>query len=119
MAEQPDDLKAGCGCLFIIILIIGTIVSSIKGCHDEKKSESLRPDYSSRPSEEGCFVRQGYGMLRAQGFRVVDGVGYLTLDNGHVVKMWRNGYGEYEGRYDGFSYSAKKTNSGYEIRRNR
>ena len=119
MAEAPDDFKAGCSCLFFVVLIIGAIVSSIKGCHDEKKSENLKPDYSSRPSEEGRFERQGYGALRAQGFRVVDGIGYLTLENGHVLKMWRNGYGEYEGRYDGKSYTAKKTESGYEVRRER
>ena len=119
MANETDDFKAGCGCLFILFLIIGAIVSSIKGCHDEKKSENLQPDYSSRRSEEGRFVRDGYGTLGAQDFRVVDGVGYLTLENGRVLKMWRNGYGEYEGRQDGRSYTAKKTATGYEIRSRR
>ena len=116
---QDDDFKAGCGCLFIIFLIVGSVISSINGCRDEKKSANLTPDYSSRPSEEGHFVNKGYGTLRAQGFRVEGGVGYLTLNNGHVLKMWRNGYGEYEGRYDGRSYTARKTVDGYEIRATR
>ena len=117
MASNGDG--AGCGCLFIIVLIIGSIISSINGCREEKKSENLRPDYSSYPSEEGQFVSRGYGTLSAQGFQVTDGVGYLTLGNGHMLKMWRNGYGEYEGRYDGRSYTARKTDYGYEIRTSR
>ena len=116
MANKGDG--SGCGCVFVIILIIGSIFSAIKGCREEKKSRDLRPDYSSRPSEEGDFSK-GIGTLNAQGFRVEDGIGYLTLSDGHVLKMWRNKYGEYEGRYDGRTYTAKKTNYGYEVRQNK
>ena len=119
MADTTDDFKAGCGCIFFIALAIGGIVTGIKGCCDEKRSESLRPDYSSRPSEEGLFEKSGYGFLDARGFRVADGIGYLTLNNGHVLKMWRNSYGEYEGRYNGRTYTAKKTANGYEVRSKR
>ncbi len=113
MADKSDS--AGCGCLFLVFLIIGSIVSAIRGCHDEKKSEKLKPDYSSKPSEEGVYTR-GMGTLNVQGFRVADGIGYLTLGNGHVLKMWRNRYGEYEGRYEGRTYTATKTDYGYQVR---
>ena len=116
MASKGEG--SGCGCLFLIILIIGSIISSINGCFEEKKSKNLKPDYSSRPSEEGNFSR-GIGTLNVREFSVEDGIGYLTLENGHVLKMWRNKYGEYEGRHDGKTYTAKKTDYGYEVRRRR
>lgn len=116
MSNNSDN--SGCGCLVMIILVIGFIVSSIKGCHDESKSRDLKPDYSSTASEEGRF-EHGVGTLSVRDFRVADGIAYLTLDTGVVVKMWRNGYGEYEGRYDGRTYTAKKKENGYEVRRRR
>ncbi len=116
MAGKDDG--SGCGCIFLIFLIIGGTISAINGCREEKKSRNLRPDYSSKPSEEGNFER-GIGTLNAQGFRVADGIGYLTLSNGHVLKMWRNKYGEYEGRFEGQTYTAKKTGYGYEVRQSK
>ncbi len=116
MADINQDI--GCGCW---VLLVATMVGiyHIKGCYDENKSRDLKPDYSSRRSEEGRFVNRAgnwYTPLGTRDFYVADGIGYLTLQNGYVLKMWRNGYGEYEGRYNGRSYTAKKTENGYEIR---
>lgn len=106
MNRQRDD--NGCGCIFMLLLLMGGCV--IYSC-EKRANKRIKEDYSSPPSEMGEFTPYlDYG-VNARDFTVRNGVGYLTLNNGEVIKMKRTG----DGKYSGLNYTAVKTFNGYQI----
>jgi hypothetical protein len=105
MSKQDD----GClgGIVLILILIIGGCVHSC----DKYQNKHIKEDYSSPPSEMGEFT--GSGGIGVRSFVVRNGVGYLTLNDGEVIRLKRVG----NGRYEGLGYTATQTEYGYYLTR--
>lgn len=106
MAQSTDENALGC-LFFIGLMLIGACV---KSC-DKAQNRKIKEDYSSPPSEMGHFKSSYDGGVHARDFTVRNGVGYLTLDDGDVIKLKRIG----EGRYSGLNYEAVQTAGGYNI----
>lgn len=108
MAQNED----GCGCLGGVILIAALlgIGACVRSCEKEQNSR-IKEDYSSPPSEMGRFSPLYDNGVHARGFMVRNGVGYLTLKDGDVIKLKRTG----DGRYSGLNYEAIQTPDGYRI----
>ncbi len=107
------DQHDGCGCIGYIIFIgilIG-IGSCTESC-EKSRNKNIKEDYSSPPSEMGRFTPshdRGIFQLHIRGFTVRNGVGYLTLEDGELIKMKRTG----NGRYSGLNYEAIQTYNEY------
>ena len=80
----------------------------MKSC-DKAQNKKIKEDYSNPASEMGHFKSSYDGGVHARDFTVRNGVGYLTLDDGDVIKLKRVG----EGRYSGLNYEAVQTAGGY------
>ena len=91
MAGKSPQSDSGFGCILLIIILgVGAIISAIIGGCDERKSRDLKPDYSSHPTEEGCFTYKTGALYSCRNFTVKDGIGYLTLERGNVLKNVEN-----------------------------
>lgn len=93
--------------MLVGLMAIGACVRSC----DKSQNKRIKEDYSSSPSEMGKLTPSYDGGVHARGFTVRNGVGYLTLDDGEVIKLKRIG----EGRYSGLNYEAVQTYDGYRI----
>lgn len=100
------------GCLGAVILLAALcgIGSCVRSC-EKSENKRIREDYSSPPSEMGNFTPSYDGGVHARDFTVRNGVGYLTLEDGEVIKLKRTG----DGRYSGLNYDAVQTVDGYRI----
>ena len=107
MAQQ--DAGSCLGGIIILGILLG-IGSCVRSC-ERSKNQRIKEDYSSPPSEMGNFTPSYDGGVHARGFTVRNGVGYLTLEDGEVIKMKRTG----DGRYSGLNYEAIQTCDGYRI----
>ena len=107
MSRQSSD-----GCLTGLIFLGASIVigACVRSC-EKAENKRIKEDYSSPPSEMGSFRPSYDGEVNAHGFRVKNGVGYLTLADGEVIKMKRIG----DGHYSGLNYEAFLTSNGYRI----
>lgn len=117
---NADESCRCCGGAVLLILMV-CIGSCARAC-EKSENRRIKEDYSSPTSEMGRFVPSSDpsgpfgsfgGGINARGFVVRNGVGYLTLDDGDVIKMKRVGDGE----YSGLNYRAVQTPNGYRISR--
>ena len=97
------------GGIILLGILIG-IGSCVRSC-EKSENKRIKEDYSSPPSEMGKFTPSYDGGVHARDFTVRNGVGYLTLEDGEVIKMKRTG----DGRYSGLNYEAVQTYEGYRI----
>lgn len=107
MAQQDSGSCLGG---IILLAIMCGIGSCVRSC-DKAENKRIKEDYSSPPNEMGRFTPSYDGGVHARGFTVRNGVGYLTLEDGDVIKMKRTG----NGRYSGLNYEAVQTYDGYRI----
>jgi len=107
MAQNSSG--AGCGGVILLAALCG-IGACVQSC-EKSQNKRIKEDYSSPPSEMGRFEPSYDGGVHARGFTVRNGVGYLTLDDGEVIKLQRKG----DGRYSGLNYEAVQTANGYNI----